>query len=271
MTSYILGQYNVPFSVKEHTWYPVEIRVNSTAGNIVFSIDGQKVFDIVLTEMGFTDKQLSFYGWASRGEGAIGFGGWQDQASFVRNVTVTSLTDSSEVLYSNPMTDESVVVPEFGGQTNTYGACLDGAKRDRYIWLGDFYHTTRIMGVANSKPEQIAGTWEFLLDFQASYGQLPGYVPISYQSPMPTPEVFLYDAGKPDAYYNFPDYVILGLIGLESYMDYFDGIAFVEAHWEEFTRAMTWLIGNQASNGLIDLAKYEVVFLGSGAVRRRVD
>ncbi|KAJ8554737.1 hypothetical protein ON010_g9746 [Phytophthora cinnamomi] len=122
MTSYILGQYDVPLTVKEN------------------------------------DNQLSFYGWASRGEGAIGFGGWQDQAPYARNVTATSLTDSSEALYSNPMTDESVVVPEFGGQSNPYGACLDGAKRDRYIWLGDFYHTTRIMGVVNSKPEQITSS-----------------------------------------------------------------------------------------------------------------
>ncbi|KAF1772302.1 Six-hairpin glycosidase-like [Phytophthora cactorum] len=265
MTSYILGQYDVPFNVKENVWYPVEIRVNSTAGNIVFSIDGHQVFDIILTEMGFTDEQLSFYGYASRGEGAIGFGGWQDQASYVRNVTATSLSDSSEVLYSNPMTDESVVVPEFGGQSNAYGVCLDGAKRDRYIWLGDFYHTTRIMGVANSKPEQIAGTWEFLFEYQADYGQFPGFAPISYQSPMPTPEVFLNDAGTVDAFYNFPDYVILGMIGLVSYMDYFDDDAFVKAHWEEFTRAMTWLIDNQGRNGLIDLTKYVVVFLGPGA------
>ncbi|KAE9019931.1 hypothetical protein PR001_g12403 [Phytophthora rubi] len=249
VTSYILGQYDVPFSVKENVWYPVEIRVNSTAGNIVFSIDGHQVFDIVLTEMGFTDDQLSFYGWASRGEGAIGFGGWQDQASYVQNVTVTSLTDSSKVLYSNPMTDESVVVPEFGGQSNPYGACLDGAKPDRYIWLGDFYHTTRIMGVANSKPEQITGTWEFLFEYQADYGQLPGFVPIL---------VSMADAHP-------RDYVILGLIGLESYMDYYDGLAFVEAHWEEFTRAMTWLVSCQGSNGLIDLTPYTVVFLGAGA------
>ncbi|KAF1772283.1 Aldolase-type TIM barrel [Phytophthora cactorum] len=203
-----------------------------TAGNIVFSIDGHQVFDIILTEMGFTDEQLSFYGYASRGEGAIGFGGWQDQASYVRNVTATSLSDSSEVLYSNPMTDESVVVPEFGGQSNAYG---------------------------------IAGTWEFLFEYQADYGQFPGFAPISYQSPMPTPEVFLNDAGTVDAFYNFPDYVILGMIGLVSYMDYFDDDAFVKAHWEEFTRAMTWLIDNQGRNGLIDLTKYVVVFLGPGA------
>ncbi|KAG7400318.1 hypothetical protein PHYBOEH_006258 [Phytophthora boehmeriae] len=265
MTSYILGQYNVPFSVKENAWFPVEIRVNSTAGNIVFSIDGQQIFDVVLTEMGFTDEQLSFYGYASRGEGAIGFGGWLDQASYVRNVVVTSLTDSSEVLYSNPMTDESVVLPEFGAQNIAHGACLDGAKRDRYIWLGDFYHTTRIMGVANSKPEQITGTWEFMFEYQGDNGQFPGFVPISYQSPMPTPEVFLFEAGTDGAFFPFPDYVILALISLVDYMDYYEDIAFVQANWEVFTRAMSWLVSSQGSNGLIDLTKYQIVFLGSGS------
>ncbi|KAG6617779.1 Glycoside hydrolase [Phytophthora cinnamomi] len=70
------------------------------------------------------------------------------------------LNDSTNVLYSNPITDESAVLPKFGVQSNMYGACLDGAKRDRYIWLGDFYHTARVMGVTNSKAEQITGTWE---------------------------------------------------------------------------------------------------------------
>ncbi|KAG6617801.1 Glycoside hydrolase [Phytophthora cinnamomi] len=174
-------------------------------------------------------------------------------------------SDSDRFVRSAPMTDESVVVPEFGGQSNPYGACLDGAKRDRYIRLGNFYHTTRIMGVTNSKPEQITGTWEFLFEYQADYGQLPGFVPISYQSPIPTPEIFLYNACTSGASYYFPDYVILGLIGLESYMDYHDGVAFVEAHWEEFTRAMTWLVGCQGSNGFTDLTPYAVVFLGAGA------
>ncbi|KAF4039129.1 hypothetical protein GN244_ATG08731 [Phytophthora infestans] len=91
-----IWQYDEPFNVKENVWYPVEVRVNATAGNIVFSIDGKQVFDIILTEMGFTNDQPSFYGYASRGEGDIGFGGWQDQASYV-------------------------LVPEFGGQNNAHG------------------------------------------------------------------------------------------------------------------------------------------------------
>ncbi|EEY54674.1 glycoside hydrolase, putative [Phytophthora infestans T30-4] len=162
------------------------------------------------------------------------------------------------------MTDESVVLPEFGVQSNTYAACLDGAKRDRYIWLGDFYHTTRIMGVANSKPEQITGTWKYLFDYQASNGQFPGLMTMTYETPMPTPEVFMFNAGTSDAYLNFPDYDILGLIGFVSYMEYYDDVEFAKANWESLQKATAWLVSCRDSNGLIDVTKYVAVFLGSG-------
>ncbi|KAG7382477.1 hypothetical protein PHYPSEUDO_004812 [Phytophthora pseudosyringae] len=203
MTSYILGRSDVPFNVKENVWYPVKLAVNSTAGNFELWLDGQQVMDITISDLALVNLSSHF----------------KDQASFVRNVQATSLNNSSKTLYSNRMTDESVVLPEFGVQSNTYGVCLDGAKRDRYIWLGDFYHTTRIMGVANSKPEQITGTWEYLFDYQASNGQFPGLMVMTYETPMPTPEVFMFEAGTADAYLNFPDYDILGLIGFVSFMD----------------------------------------------------
>ncbi|KAF4144815.1 Bacterial alpha-L-rhamnosidase C-terminal domain [Phytophthora infestans] len=226
MTSYVLGTSRVPFDVKEHVWYRVKIAVNSTAGNLVVWLDNRQVMDMTISDLGFSESQLSLLGYSTTGKGAIGFGGWQDQASYVRNVKATSLNDSSKTLYTNPMTDESVVLPEFGVQSNTYAACLDGAKRDRYIWLGDFYHTTRIMGVANSKPEQITGTWKYLFDYQASNGQFPGLMTMTYETPMPTPEVFMFNAGTSDAYLNFPDYDILGLIGFVSYMGYYDDVEF---------------------------------------------
>jgi hypothetical protein len=267
MTSYILGNYAVPFSVQESAWYPVKLAVNSTAGNLVLWLDGQQVMDVTIADLGFSDSQLTSLGYSTTGKGAFGFGGWQDQASFVKNVRATSLTDASTVLYSNPMTDESVVLPEFGVQSNTYGACLDGAKRDRYIWLGDFYHTTRIMGVANAKPEQITGTWEYLFDYQASNGQFPGLMVMTYETPMPTPEVFKFDAGTAGAYFNFPDYDILGLIGFVSYMEYFNDVAFAKANWEALSNATAWLASCQESDGLINATRYVdvYVFLGSSA------
>uniref|UniRef100_H3GE44 Alpha-L-rhamnosidase C-terminal domain-containing protein n=1 Tax=Phytophthora ramorum TaxID=164328 RepID=H3GE44_PHYRM len=241
MTSYVLGNYDVPFNVKEHVWYPVKLAVNSTAGNLVLWLDGQQVLNVTISDLGYSETQLSSQGYSTTGAGAIGFGGWQDQASFVRNVTAKSLGDSSNVLYYNPMTDDTVVLPEFGVQTNTYAACLDGAKRDRYIWLGDFYHTRRIMGVANSKPEQITGTWEYLFDYQASNGQYPGLMVMTYETPMPTPGIFMVNAGTDDAYFNFPDYDILGLIGFVSYMEYYDDVEFAKANWGSLSNATAWL------------------------------
>ncbi|KAL4136526.1 hypothetical protein PRIC2_000058 [Phytophthora ramorum] len=264
MTSYVLGNYDVPFNVKEHVWYPVKLAVNSTAGNLVLWLDGQQVLNVTISDLGYSETQLSSQGYSTTGAGAIGFGGWQDQASFVRNVTAKSLGDSSNVLYYNPMTDDTVVLPEFGVQTNTYAACLDGAKRDRYIWLGDFYHTTRIMGVANSKPEQITGTWEYLFDYQASNGQYPGLMVMTYETPMPTPGIFMVNAGTDDAYFNFPDYDILGLIGFVSYMEYYDDVEFAKANWGSLSNATAWLVSCQGSDGLINVTKYAVVFLGSG-------
>ncbi|KAG6617751.1 Glycoside hydrolase [Phytophthora cinnamomi] len=267
MTSYPMGNYEVPFNVKEHVWYPAKLAVNSTAGNLVLWLDGHQVLDVTIAAFGYSDSQLTLNGYSTTGKGAIGFGGWQDQASFIRNVTATSLNDSTNVLYSNPMADESVVLPEFGVQSNTYGACLDGAKRDRYIWLGDFYHTTRIMGVANSKAEQITGTWEYLFNYQGPNGQYPGLMVMTYETPMPTPEVFMFDAGTANAYLNFPDYDILGFIGFVSYMEYFNDVDFARANWGSLKNATSWLASCQESDGLIDVNKYvEVyVFLGSSA------
>ncbi|GMG16462.1 unnamed protein product [Phytophthora fragariaefolia] len=266
MTSYPMGNYEVPFNVKEGVWYAVKFVVNSTAGNLVLWLDDQHVLDVTIADFGYTDSQLTLNGYTTNGGGAIGFGGWQDQASFIRNVVATSLGDSPNVLYSNSMSDESVVLSEFGVQSNTYGACLDGAKRDRYIWLGDFYHTTRIMGVANSKPEQITGTWEYLFNYQGSNGQYPGLMVMTYETPMPTPEVFMFDAGTGNAYLNFPDYDILG-IGFVSYMEYFNDVDFARANWESLRSATAWLVSCQESHGLIDVNKYvdAYVFLGSSA------
>ncbi|GMF35523.1 unnamed protein product [Phytophthora lilii] len=195
-----------------------------TLGNLVLWLDGYHVLDVTISELGFSESQLSSLGYSTTGAGAIRFGGCKIK----------------HLLYAIK------ILPEYGVQSNTHGACLDGAKRDRYIWLGDFYHTTRIMGVANSKPEQIAGTWEYLFNFnyQASNGQFPGLMGMTYETPMPTPEVFTFNAGTANAYLNFPDYDVLGLIGFVS------------------------LVAScQTSDGLIDVTKYVnvFVFLGSGS------
>ncbi|KAE8896872.1 hypothetical protein PF006_g4055 [Phytophthora fragariae] len=42
----------------------------------------------------------------------------------------------------------------------------------------------------------------------------------------------MFNAGTASAYFNFPDYDILGLIGFVSYMEYFNDVDFAQANWE---------------------------------------
>lgn len=261
-TSYVLGEYPVPFAVKEDVWYTVNVVVDSDAENIVFSLDGSLVMNATISEFGFTAEQLTFYGYTTTGAGAIGFGGWHDQAAFVRNVVVRDIDNA--VVYSNTMTGDDVL-GEYGMLPNTRSVCLDGAKRDRLIWLGDFFHTTRVVAVSSAKSEQLTGTWEYAFEYQSAEGQYPGFIPISYTSPIPDSSVFLFNAGTNNTFLAFPDYDILGLLGFVSYMEYFDDRDFAIANWESFKRAMAWVTSHQTSNGLIDLLDQHIVFLGAGA------
>jgi hypothetical protein len=39
---------------------------------------------------------------------------------------------------------------EYGVHTNSESICLDGAKRDRILWTGDFAHTVRSLGMVDT-------------------------------------------------------------------------------------------------------------------------
>ncbi|KAF4455050.1 hypothetical protein F53441_2489 [Fusarium austroafricanum] len=69
------------------------------------------------------------------------------------------------------MTSTDAIV-EYGTQENLGTVCLDGPKRDRLIWLGDFYHTSRIIGASTGGFNYTRGTFDFFLKTQIQTGQL---------------------------------------------------------------------------------------------------
>lgn len=253
VTSYLLKSYDVPFAVHENEWYHVTVDVDSDAHRLAYWLNDTLVFNASVDDF----PNAAFISDASV-MGAIGFGGWQDQVAYVRNVVATDRANGS-VLYSNAMTDESVVLPEFGEQSNAYGVCMDGGKRDRYLWLGDFYHTVRILGVAQGVGDRdvVTGTWRYLFDYQSSTGQFPGLLPISYEAPLPTPEVFITTV--------FPDYAVLGLVSFVSYMEYSGNTAFASEHWDALSRAVDWLDTYKTDSGLLDFSANFVLFIGAAA------
>lgn len=247
LTSYVLGSFPIPFDVQEGVWYRISTTVRS--GHLVVSLNQIQIFNVSLS---------SYYagGASITTSGAFGFGAWQDQSAHIRKVSARDTT--GKLVYQNLMTDAGIVLPEYGVHENYFPTCVDGAKRDRLAWLGDFVHTTRIIGVTTNRSDHVTGTFLQLLSYQLPTGQLPMAPSLGY-SPEIDPKAFAVSGIA----YLLPDYQILALMSFASYMEYSSDTTFAREHWSSWKSAVDWLALYQSnSTGLIDFAVFGNAFLG---------
>ncbi|KAJ5918557.1 hypothetical protein N7466_010549 [Penicillium verhagenii] len=247
LTSYPLDSFSVPFDVLEDTWYHITTTVRS--GYLAVSLNRTQVFNISL-------DSYYFGGGSIDSAGAFGFGAWQDQSAHIRNVT--ALDTNRQLIYQNSMTNATAVLPEYGVHSNYFSECVDGAKRDRLVWQGDFLHTSRIIGVTTYRGDHVTGTLSQLLAYQLSTGQLPTAPSLGY-SPTTNGSIF----AVANAAYLLPDYHILALMSFVSYMEYSDDVQYAQKHWEAWKLAVNWLVSYRSnSTGLIDFSLFGTAFLG---------
>lgn len=67
--------------------------------------------------------------------GSFGFGGAFDAEGVFTDVRVTD-TLSGKLLYESDLKNETALA-DFGVQRNLVDSILDGARRDRIVWIGD--------------------------------------------------------------------------------------------------------------------------------------
>lgn len=189
--------------------------------------------------------------------GSFGFGGWQDQVGRFRNVVVYDRNNKS-MLYQNPLVDGSQVTAEFGVHENYASVCLDGPKRDRLVWLGDFLHTVRIIGASTSRMDIARDTLQFLVDWQISSGLLPYAPPIGYNATVAS-DAFSIGGGGPLAGYEvasiiLPDYQILGVISFVDYVSMTNDLSFAQQTWSEWKLNLDWILRQvNSTTGLLTL------------------
>ncbi|KAI4592282.1 hypothetical protein KJ359_011341 [Pestalotiopsis sp. 9143b] len=245
LTSYYLDTFAVPFAVEEGVWHSVSTAL-TPEGRIVVAVDNQLVFNVSVADY-YTPSAVSF-------DGSFGFGAWQDQAAYVRNVEVTDSANGS-TLYTNPMTTSGVLA-EHGVQDNLESVCLDGPKRDRLVWLGDFYHTARIIGASTSRHDLAKSTLDFLLKTQIADGEVNIAPPMGYDPTITAP-------AAPDGFYGLSDYQMLGLDSLYSYIRQTNDLDFLKATWTGWQLQAQWLISQvSATDGLISVPS---AFLGASS------
>ncbi|KAF5676039.1 alpha-L-rhamnosidase A [Fusarium denticulatum] len=244
LPSYILASTKVPFSVKEKTWYRIKT-VFGENGKLEISVDGREVLKVDLTNYAPGGKPVST-------TGPFGFGAWQDQAAYFRNVIAYDTANKS-VIYRNPLTSPETLV-EYGTQENLGTVCLDGPKRDRLVWLGDFYHTSRIIGASTGGFNYTRGTFDFLLQTQIRSGQIAIAPYLGYD---PTKTVTL----SLERVYGLDDYQLLGFLAFVHYIRQTNDLQYARKTWAQWEKQLSWLASN--INSTSGLADFGFTFLGA--------
>lgn len=170
--------------VQEDTWYTIHTTITPSGFNI--SIDNQPVAFVPIFEAALYSFTNPIFSLPSVYEGTWGFGPWQDQEAYVTDVVVTA--KDGTVLYESDLTSPSVLA-EYSVATLDASVCLDGAKRDRLIWIGDFYHTARVVASSTLRWDYVLGTiqevfrwqnpdapFQYLLPISAPLGSDPQYL-----------------------------------------------------------------------------------------------
>ncbi|KAJ5605310.1 glycoside hydrolase family 78 protein [Penicillium lagena] len=146
LDSQAIGNFPLPFEIEEEHWYSISTTLlNGTQLSV--AIEGQQVLNI----------SLSHYGVAPQSTGGWGFGPYQDQIAFVKNVTVHA--SNGTLVYQNNMTGPSIL-SEYGVRHNVESICMDGAKRDRLMSIDPQ------MGYNTSSLKLVTSSYNVLGDYQ---------------------------------------------------------------------------------------------------------
>ncbi|KAB8251366.1 Six-hairpin glycosidase-like protein [Aspergillus flavus] len=224
LTTWVLDVFEVPFAVRENT-----------CGYLSASLNDTQIFNISKAAYPLATGEFS---------GSFGFGAYQDHEAYFRNVNVYD-TENGSTLYTNALTTEDVLA-EYGTQANQESLCLDGPKRDRLVWLGDFVHTARILGVSTSRIDHARGTLQYLLDSQIDDGELAISPNIGYDMKA-SPNAF-----APTGSYYLNDYQLLGLISFHDFVQWSGELSWANATWPKWQKQVDWIIGKVNNNtGLI--------------------
>ena len=213
--------YSNPFPILENEWYRISTTIGSSGYNI--SVNGTQFAYVPYTTLQ-PWVNAGFGGGNVITTGSWGFGPFMDQAAYVKDIEV--IAQDGTTIYSNPLTSTDIL-QEYLVASNAYAVCLDGAKRDREIWIGDFAHTARELAVSTGRYDFIKSMIEYTFLGQFTSGPAAGLVPI--QNSMGSgPQ---YQADYYPAQYGETDYQLFFLLTLGDYFALTSDTTLLQKHW----------------------------------------
>jgi alpha-L-rhamnosidase len=172
----------------------------------------------------------------------VGFREYSGEEADFRDLSVVS--SSGATLYSSPLNAASDLSDFAAPGTNTVPSILDGAKRDRAVWVGDMNVEGPTVYYSTDQTQYIKGALQLLGSYQLSSGFVTGDLP-----PQDALHTGANETGTTGSY--SASYSIYWVLGLGSYYLYTGDTAFVQQEWPVVEGELAWDASQLDSNGLL--------------------
>ena len=212
-----VGNATIP-NLAPGTWHTVTTTVSG--GTIAVSLDGAPIASLANTTFG---------------TGTIGFREFGSEAANFRNVSVTN---GSTTLYSGPALADFTVPG-----VNSLPVIVDGAKRDRAIWVGDMNVEGPTVFYSTGASAYLKSSLQLLGSYQLSSGFVTGALP---------PQTALHTgANQPGTVGTYSaSYSMYWVLSLATYYRYTGDAAFVRQEWPVVQAELAWNAAQLDSRGL---------------------
>jgi alpha-L-rhamnosidase len=214
-----IGTAALPSALAANTWHTVTTAVNGSTYTI--SLDGTPIASV--TNSTFTT-------------GTIGFREFGTESAAFRNVSVSN---GATTLYNGPRLADFAVPG-----VNSLPSILDGAKRDRAIWVGDMNVEGPTVFYSTNETQYIKSSLQLLGSYQQSNGAVAGALAPAttlHTGPDQTGTAGFYSAS----------YSMYWVLGLAAYYRFTGDTAFVQQEWPIVRAELAWNAALMDSRGLL--------------------
>ncbi|KAI5477313.1 Six-hairpin glycosidase [Pseudohyphozyma bogoriensis] len=226
LPGYNVATFALNKTIPENTWLNITTTSHAMSSYTVY-IDSEPVVFLNTTAITYLPPPLPYFG-----NNTIGFGGWQDTAAYYRNVKVV---DGDEVVVYKSSLKQRGVLAEYGVETSPYTVCLDGGKRDRLVWTGDFFWTARSLAVSTATWEYVRGTIDYVLDSAMYTGAIPTSNPMGIS--LAAGQVY----DESTAADSLADYDLDFLNVVYDYYMRTGDLSFIKAKWTQIVKVMDFV------------------------------
>jgi alpha-L-rhamnosidase len=224
-----VGSVALASSLAPGTWHTVSTTVSGSA--ITVSLDGTQIASL---------NSSSFP--AAYSTGTVGFREFSGEEADFRDLSVVS--SAGATLYSSPLSAAADLSAFAAPGTNTVPSIVDGAKRDRAVWVGDMNVEGPTVFYSTDQAQYIKGALQLLGSYQLSSGFVTGDLP-----PQDALHTGANETGTTGSY--SASYSTYWVLGLGAYYLYTGDTAFVQQEWPVVEGELAWDASQLDANGLL--------------------